>query len=321
MIGIGLYGINGHQIQKAMVNHPLARVVAVTDIQHEYLPSEIQADERVRVYHRLEDMLADDRVELVSLCSARRIDQATHALSALNARKHVLAEKPCAMSETSLNALVETARRSGRIFHEMAGTSFEQPYAAMREIVSCGRLGQVVQVIVEKSYPWHAGRPQDEKIDGGLIAQCAIHALRMVEQVAGTPVSGIQALQTSLGNPVDGGGLYMAASLMLTLGGGGLASICANYLNMPGTGVWGNESLKILGTKGSIETRDGGRYRRLVIGGEDLGDFDVLTQQPSWLDRVLREILHGESMPLSLEEELSPTRWALRAREKAMANT
>jgi hypothetical protein len=136
-----------------------------------------------------------------------------------------------------------------------------------------------------------------------------------VEHVAGTPIASIRAVETRKGNPVSGGGLHMAASMLLTLKNGGVASLAANYLNPRGTGVWGCESLKIIGDKGMIESREGGRHTRLVVGEQDFGAFDVTSPADPWLDRYFRSLSGEDSMPLSLEEELSPTRWTILARQ------
>jgi len=312
-IGIGIYGTNGHQI--GLVDDGLGRVVAAAALSPDALPASLP-DDIVR-HQTLNDLLGDSRVELVSLCSPRRRDQAAHAIQALRAGKHVYAEKPCAMDESQLDAILRASRESGRLFHEMAGTAFGQPYFAMREVVRAGRIGEVVQVICEKSYPWHDRRPQDEEIDGGLIGQNAIHALRFVEHVAGVCVRSVEALETGMGNPVKGGGLRMAASLALQLENGGLASVSANYLNPRGTGVWGDESLRILGTLGIVESHHGGKETRLVIGGTDHGPLDISAPGIDFLSAYLRTISgHGE-MPLTLEEELSPTRWVIRAKQDA----
>ncbi|MGE9291414.1 MAG: Gfo/Idh/MocA family protein, partial [Puniceicoccales bacterium] len=262
----------------------------------------------------LEDILDDPRVDFISLCSPRRADQAQQAIRALRKGKHVLAEKPCATTEEDLDAILQAATESTATFHEMAGTAFDQPYLAMRKIVLSGQIGEVVQVIAEKSYPYYEGRPQDEEIDGGLIAQNGVHALRFIEHVACTPIVSITATETTLGNPVEGGGLRMASTLSAILDNGGLGSIACNYLNQPGTGVWGDESLKILGTRGLVESRAGGKSTRLVVGDQDLGPLDTSDSPAHWFDTVIQSITQNTAMPLSLPEELSPTRWVLRAK-------
>lgn len=315
MIRVGLYGINGHQIHDRLVLNSLASAAAVAAFPEVRLPKELRDDASLRRCESLEEMLALPDLGAVALCSPRRADQARDAILALEAGKHVLAEKPCALTEEDLVAIVETSRRTRKFFHEMAGTAFDQPYYAMRNLVRAGTIGEVVQVISEKSYPYYDGRPQDAFVDGGQIGQCAVHALRFVEHVAGVPIASIQATETTLGNPVAGGGLVMAASLLIGLSNGGVATISSNYLNPRGTGIWGDESLKILGTEGLVESRAGGRFTRLVVGDVDHGPIDISTPGINWLDTFFGEILGKAAFPLPLEEELSPTRWTIRARD------
>jgi predicted dehydrogenase len=314
-VNIAIYGANGHQIHDLLVNRPNARLVGIAEFPREKLPRALRADADIRDFVDLADLLADPGVELVSLCSPRRRDQAADAIRALRAGKHVYAEKPCAFDEAELDEILRVAKETGKMFREMAGTAFLQPYFAMREVVHAGQIGRVVQVIAEKSYPFHAGRPQDEDVDGGLIRQCAIHGVRFVEHVAGARLRSIRAMESTASNPVHGGDLRMAACLMMGLEGGGLASLVANYLNPPGTGLWGYETLRILGDKGLVESMQSGRHTRLVIGDRDCGRLDLSEPGVEYLDAYLNAIRGVGDMPLTLEEELSPTRWVIRAKQ------
>jgi len=264
-------------------------------------------------------LLARDDVDLVSLCSPRRCDQAADALACLRAGKHVYAEKPAAWTEAALDEILAAARSAGRRFHEMAGSAFEHPWFAMRETVRAGTIGDVVQVAAQKSYPWHDRRPQDERVDGGLIGQCAIHAIRLIEHVAGVRVAETDAMETTHGDPTGGGGLRMAAVLMLRLENGGLASVTANYLNPPGFGRWGNEMVRIFGTGGMVEGTDGGARTRLVVGREDRGPLALSVQPPDWFGCVTADCLGTGPMPVTLDEELHPLRVAIRADAAAKA--
>lgn len=315
-VGVALYGDYGHQVHELLPRHPNARLVAIAAFPREKLPSTLRASDDVRAFSTLDEMLADSRVELVSLCSPRRRDQVNDALRALRAGKHVYAEKPCAFEESELDAILRAADAAGRMFREMAGTAFEQPYFAMREVVRAGRIGRVVQIIAEKSYPYHDGRPQDEDVDGGLIRQCAIHAVRFIEHVAGVRIRSVLASETTAANPLAGGGLRMAACLMLGLEGGGVASVAANYLNPRGTAMWGYETLRILGDRGFVESTQAGRHTRLVIGDRDCGPLDLTAPGLDYFGAYLSALRGTGSMPLTLEEELSPTRWVIRAKQK-----
>lgn len=149
-LGVGLYGSNGHQLSAAsLAKNPHARLVAVAQLR-----APPAANSGVKEYPGLDAMLADPTVEIVSLCSPQRADQARDAIRCLEAGKHVYAEKPCALTERELDQILAAARRSGREFHEMAGTVFVQPYREMRRLVKEGAVGEVIQVLVQKSYPY-----------------------------------------------------------------------------------------------------------------------------------------------------------------------
>jgi predicted dehydrogenase len=319
MIRIGLYGSNGHQIFHALENHPFARIDAVAGVPDETLADLRLDTSRIRILDSFTSLIADDELDMISLCSPRRRDQADHAVEAMRHGKHVLAEKPCAMTEQDLDRIIHTSADTGRCFHEMAGTAFDFPYNVMRETVLAGTIGDVIQVIAEKSYPYHSGRPADRDIDGGLIGQNMIHALRLVEHVASVPITSLDTLATTSGLPTDANGPHMAASILAVLKNGGIASLSANYLNPKGTGVWGDDSLRILGTLGMLESRNGGQLTRLVVGDHDHGPLKPESHAPTWLDMMLRHVASREEMPLPLEVELSPTRWAIRATEGCKA--
>ncbi|WP_028547397.1 Gfo/Idh/MocA family protein [Paenibacillus sp. UNC451MF] len=317
-IRFGLYGNNGgHQIHRELNLHPDAKVAAVAAMDREWLMKEQQQDTEIRYYDTLEDMIADDRVEVISLCSPRREAQADEAILCMSKGKHVYAEKPCAMSEADLDRILGKMHETGCQFREMAGTGLQQPYLAMRRLIQSGGIGDVIQVFAQKSYPYHEGRPQDEAIDGGLIGQNGIHAVRFVEHVACTAIQNIFAIETKTGNPCSDGDLHMAASMMMELENGGVAVIVANYLNPLGFGSWGNEHLRIFGSKGFMESVDGGSRTRLVIGNDDLGPIDTSEPEVSHLDSFISSLLGRAVMPISLEDELHCTRMVIRAKQAA----
>ncbi len=317
-IKVGLYGNNGHQIQHLLVNHPHAELTAVACFD----TSKLKDKNGVHVYSSLQEMIRDKEVGLVSLCSPIRKEQAREAMLCLQAGKHVYSEKPSAMTEEELDMIIETAHKTGRMFREMAGTSFEQPYLTVREIVRSGEIGEVVQVFAQKSYPYHTRRPQNEEVDGGLICQNAIHAFRFVEHTAGVRIRDVDAVETSVGNPVAGGGLMMATSIMIQLENGGVASVVANYLNTNTFGSWGNEHVRIFGTRGFIETVDAGRQTRLFVNDKEVRPVHIpeneKNYEQNYLDMYLDTLMDKGNMPITLEEEIHPLRMVIRAKQKAI---
>ena len=58
------------------------------------------------------------------------------------------------------------------------------------------------------------------------------------------------------------------------------------------------------------------RIPRLVIGTADHGPLDVSAPGIDYFGAYLRAIAGSGEMPLTVEEELRPTRWAIRAKAK-----
>lgn len=321
LIRIGLYGTNGHQLPLK----PCARaeVVAVADYARD-VPDE------VRVYESLDDLLHDDAVDLVSLCSARRIDQAEHAIRCLEAGKHVLAEKPCAFDVDTLERILETSRRTGRAFREMAATELTPQVQAIRRLVDQGVLGEIVHVQAHKSYPWHARRPQDIAVDGGLVRQVGIHAVRLIHGGSGLRIATIRGLSTGLGNPGQGG-IQMAAAFALELTNGGVGSINLNYLNPPNFGrrtdadrpIWGNDQLRVFGTRGMVETVDGYSRSTLYLADQETGTDLPLPPDlvsPVYIEHYVNYLLDGTPMPTPFVEEMAMTRAMLALHEATLTD-
>ncbi len=317
-VRVGLYGINGHQIHNQMINHEKAEVTAISMIEKEKLPKEL-ITESVKFYEDFDSLLSADNIDVISICAPKRIDQKELTIKALLAGKHVYSEKPCAYTESDLDEILEVSKKTGMLFHEMAGSAFDEPFISVTEIIKSGKIGEVVQVFAQKSYPFKtsAGRPQDDVTDGGLIRWIAVHAARFVEHTTGLKIKNIYAMETKHGNPVSDGGLKMAASLMFSLENNAVGCIVSNYLNQNNFPTWGNEHLRVWGTNGFVEITDGLTKTRLVTPDYD-GPVDIKYKSIDYFDFFIDEILFGKPMPLTLEEELHPLRAVIRAQEKAV---
>lgn len=317
-IKVGLYGINGHQIHELVADNKRACCAAVAKIEKKLLPEAIQKDKSVKYYDTFEQMVNDEDIDLISLCSPIRKDQEEQAIQALKAGKHVYIEKPAAFTEEKLDEILEVAKESGVTFHEMAGTCFEEPFLTIKDIVKSGVLGEIVQVYAQKSYPYHERRPQDDETDGGLIRWIGVHATRFIEHTTGIWIDKIYSVETSHANPVKGGGLCTAASIMMTLENGGVGSMNLNYLNHRTIGAWGNEHLRIWGTDGFVETTDGLQKTRLVLKDRDAGPLELKHENRDYFEYILDEIVDGKPMPISLEDELHPLRAVIRAKNNVL---
>jgi predicted dehydrogenase len=304
-IGIGLFGSNGHQLD---AHQPLvgAHVVATCAVPN--------APPHVRQYAEIADLLADPEVALVAVCAPRRDAQAAVIRQALMAGKHVYAEKPCVMTHDDLVELTALAAERGCELFDMGGTADEAPYAAIAPVIAAGQMGVVGQVVVRKSYPYADWRPQDEGIDGGLIMQSGIHAVRLIEHLLATPIVRISAIATRIGNPQRDGELRMAVNMQAHLHSGAVASVVANYYHRHGQAMWGDDEVRVYGSDGYVVAGSSGEA---VLVKDGLRMPVVCEPQPPYIQRVI-DVLRGQALrPRLMVHDLHATHVVIAARASA----
>ncbi len=303
-----LFGSNGHQLDEAAIDRAGGILRGVCQVK--------DPPAGVRVYASAEEVAQDREVTLVSVCAPQRSRQHEAIRVFLSAGKHVYAEKPCVMEEEHLDELLALARKHQVFFCEMAGSLWESPYFEASQLIAQGKIGEVVQVWAQKSYPYGDWRPQDEDIDGGLLLQNAMYGIRFTEHVAHQQVRDIWAIETGKGNPRPGG-LQMACSLQMELEGGGIATVIANYLNQPSTGAWGNEELRVFGTKGYLRCSPLLEWVEVYCEKEKVQvPLRAPEQRQTLLEVLMGCIAREEPLPFSCEFLCHPTRVALKARKK-----
>lgn len=311
MIRVGTFGSNGHQIHQEIAMIQGAALTACCDT-----PA-IENMGNVQIHEHFEDLVANPDIDLISICAPVRAQQGRWIKQALLAGKHVYAEKPCVMTGAELDECLDLANHCGRELLEMSGTAFEEPYATLRQVLQQPAFGDIVQVMVQKSYPMAHWRPQDENTDGGLILQNGIHAIRIIEHVTGLRITGVSAIETGLGNPSTGE-LRTAASATFTLENGGVASAVINYLNPPGYGSWANERTRIFTTAALLEA---GSKSGCIQVFDTVGAQEIPTKERlPYLQQVIDYLAGKSSRPMPVEMEFHPTRVAIAARQSAKQN-
>src|SRR5688500_12366533 len=111
IIGLGRSGWGIHR--KTFTRIPsLYKIVAVTDID-EKRREEAKSAHGCRAYDDLAAFLKDEDIELVVNATPNYL-HTPYTLQALEAGKHVVCEKPFAVTLADYDKVVETARRAGR---------------------------------------------------------------------------------------------------------------------------------------------------------------------------------------------------------------
>lgn len=141
-----------------------------------------------RSYGSVTEMCQDDQVELVYVATPHELHY-VHACSALAAGKHVLIEKPMALSVADCEVIAGCARQAGRAV--LVGPSFGSlpGVLLMRQIASSGRYGQprLCTVSSYSDFVYRPRRPEELASEeaGGVILSQMSHQVDIVFTVAG----------------------------------------------------------------------------------------------------------------------------------------
>lgn len=96
-----------------------------------------------KAYSSYAELLADPAIDAVSVCTANH----THApitIDALHAGKHVLCEKPMAISPTDCERMVEAARGSGKVLMIDHNQRFTPAHRKAKALLEAGELGKLL---------------------------------------------------------------------------------------------------------------------------------------------------------------------------------
>ena len=117
------------------------RLVAAADSRPEAL-EQFESDFGGRGYATVEELCADPAVQVVYVATPHQF-HAAHAVLAARAGKHILVEKPMALTLEECRAMTAAARKH-RV-HLIVGHShsFDAPIALTRKLIASGRYGRL----------------------------------------------------------------------------------------------------------------------------------------------------------------------------------
>lgn len=139
VIGYGKVGASFH----ARYAHALPglRLAAVCDTSEGR--RRVAADEyECATYAKVDDLLSDDKVDLVAVCTPPNSHCAL-AIAAAEAGKHAMVEKPFAMNYGEARRMAEAAARAGVFLTANQNRRLDADYLTVRKAVQAGKLGEV----------------------------------------------------------------------------------------------------------------------------------------------------------------------------------
>ncbi|AJD41902.1 1,5-anhydro-D-fructose reductase [Rhizobium gallicum bv. gallicum R602sp] len=141
------------------------------------------------------DLVNDPDVEAVYISTTNELHR-DQALAAIQAGKHVLCEKPLAMSQADANAMVKAARQAGVVMATNHHLRNAATHRAMRDAIAAGKIGKPLAARVFHAVylpphlqGWRLDRPE---AGGGVILDITVHDADTLRFVLGDdPVEAI----------------------------------------------------------------------------------------------------------------------------------
>ncbi len=240
VVGLGFMGVTH---LRAYLDHPQARVVAVCDATRVPVngvlagvtgniqkSDDIQLGAAVKVYTKIEELLADPEVELVDLCTPTPLHPA-QAMAALQAGKHVLCEKPLARTSAAAREILQVAEHSPGFLMPAMCMRFWPGWSWLKQAVTEGTYGPVLAARfrrVSAMPAWSKGTYAGGGDLGGALFDLHIHDTDFVNHLFGRPAS---VFATGVTNPAgainhvvtqyqypNGPAVYAEGSWLLTQG-------------------------------------------------------------------------------------------------------
>ena len=182
---------------------------AVTDIHHQALThlenaeivgvydkslaraQEFAKERGLQVFESMEDLLASD-ANVVGICTPSGL-HASLALQCMHAGKHVMVEKPIAITEQDCDAILAAERETGKVCSAIAQLRFFDDIRRAKEILESGELGKPILCDLYMKYyrkpeyyanSWKGTIAMD---GGGALMNQGIHGIDVLRYLVGEP--------------------------------------------------------------------------------------------------------------------------------------
>jgi len=203
MVKVGIVGMGGMGRRHLSVYAGLhsADVTALADIDEERLTAGVTAEginvgagvvdpDKQSLYIDPEELINDPDVEVVDICLPTFL-HAEYCIKAIESGKHVLCEKPMALTTEQCRDVIAALKASPVKFMVAHCTRFWPEYVYMKEAVVSNRLGAIKSLSMWRAgaFPeggWHNWF-RDHERSGGAMLDLHIHDADFVHYLLGRP--------------------------------------------------------------------------------------------------------------------------------------
>lgn len=336
-IGFGLLGTGliAPFHARALQASSCARLVAAADVDAQRL-EKFTAQFGCRGYAGLEPMLADPEVQVVNVLTPNHLHHDA-VLQAAAAGRHVLVEKPPAMSLAEIDSMSQACQRANVKIGVVLQCRTRKPVQAIRQAIYSGRFGRLLQADTfmkwfraPEYYSMDAWRAS-QRSGAGVTIQQAFHYIDLLHYLAG-PVTRVHAQMRNLTHP--GVKIEDTVLCFVEYQCGALGVVEASTSHWPGTDI----RIEINGENGTAimvgERMDTWRFRDELpedeairrygsaavatgaTGAADLGFHD----HQAVLEDMVDSIASNRAPMISLASVRHTLEWALAMYQSALRN-
>src|ERR1700704_1102628 len=207
-----------------LLRHPNIQLVAGADPRVE-ARARFASDFAATAYASVEELCADPNVDAIYVATPHQY-HAEHVTMAASAAKHVLVEKPMALTLDECRAMTEAVRRAGVQMVIGHSHSFDAPILKTREIIEKGTVGplRMITAMNFTDFLYRPRRPEELHTEqgGGVVFNQAPHHVDIARYLAGGKTRSVRAMTGAWDKTRPTEGAYSA---LLTFENGVFASI------------------------------------------------------------------------------------------------
>jgi len=186
MIGAGSIAVNH---LKAFAANPDVEVTAIADVCENLAKSRAEAFKIANCYTDYKEILKDDSIDAVSIATPT-FTHTQIVCDALAAGKHVLCEKPPALTAAEVQQCVDAANKAGKVLMYGLVLHFAEYTKYLKEMVDNGLFGKIyaAEATRKSRCTGISGWFVDKKRSGGgMLMDAAIHEIDLVMYLMGYP--------------------------------------------------------------------------------------------------------------------------------------
>lgn len=246
---IGAGGIADRRTLPGMMLAENAELIAVMEIDSERSEALREKFNAKVAYTDYNELLANDEIEAVYIASPV-VCHKEQAIAAARAGKHILLEKPAAVTIEDGQAILNAANEAGVLIASGFMMRYHGYHQKIREMIANGDIGEVVSARAQLTcwYPEIEGawRQDKAKSGGGALMDMGVHCIDLIEYILGhkaVEVCGFNDTRTFSYNVDD------SSNILIKLDNGVCAYVDSHF-NIPDESAFCR--MEFYGTKGSI---------------------------------------------------------------------